>query len=113
MQIKVHDVKKPEKGDKGRNRDVRNVCFIAVTVKIAAVFLRQGSLRMSQQRDLPESHGMACYRQSGNTTWCRGRFFGVARSVVARLWNRLQVVASTRGRSATRHYINWMTGIYS
>ncbi|GFT36751.1 hypothetical protein TNCV_2755621 [Trichonephila clavipes] len=31
---------------------------------------------MSQQRDLPESMSMACYRQTGiraNTTQCRGR----------------------------------------
>ncbi|GFV46837.1 hypothetical protein TNCV_1938601 [Trichonephila clavipes] len=46
---------KTKKGDKGTGC-CRNVCFIAVTVILRSIcFLRQGYLRMSQQRDLPES----------------------------------------------------------
>ncbi|GFX97564.1 transposable element Tcb2 transposase [Trichonephila clavipes] len=56
---------------------------------------------MSQQRDLPEApHGMACYRQTGiraNTNSVADAV-GVAKSVVARLWNRFQETGNVRRR---------------
>ncbi|GFX95993.1 hypothetical protein TNCV_2288831 [Trichonephila clavipes] len=73
----------------------RNVCFIAVTVKLDCAiffFLRQGYLRMSQQRDLPESMAWRVIGrlESGQTQRSVADAVGVARSVVARLWNRFQ-----------------------
>ncbi|GFS84719.1 hypothetical protein TNCV_4608221 [Trichonephila clavipes] len=68
-------------------------------------FLRQGYLRMSQQRDLPESMAWRVIGrlESGQTQ--RADAVGVARSVVARLWNRFQETGNVR-RRPTRHYIN-------
>ncbi|GFU93675.1 hypothetical protein TNCV_3497261 [Trichonephila clavipes] len=68
---------------------------------------------MSQQRDLPESMAWRVIGrlESGKTQRSvADAVVGVARSVVARLWNRFQETGNVRrrpgGRSATRHYIN-------
>ncbi|GFV74383.1 hypothetical protein TNCV_5128251 [Trichonephila clavipes] len=51
---------------------------------------RQGYLRMSQQRDLPESMAWRVIGrlEPGQTQRSVADAVGVARSVVARLWNR-------------------------
>ncbi|GFX79952.1 transposable element Tcb1 transposase [Trichonephila clavipes] len=64
-------------------------------------FLRQGYLRMSQQRDLPESP--MAWRvigrlESGQTQRSVADAVGVARSVVERLWNRFQETGNVRRR---------------
>ncbi|GFV55329.1 hypothetical protein TNCV_2268801 [Trichonephila clavipes] len=55
---------------------------------------------MSQQRDLPES--IACYvigrLESGKTQRCAVDAVGVARCVVARLWNRFQEIGNVKRR---------------
>ncbi|GFV01351.1 uncharacterized protein TNCV_2125771 [Trichonephila clavipes] len=64
------------------------------------LFLRQGYLRMSQQRDLPESMAWRVIGrlESGQTQHGVADAVGVARSVVARLWNRLQETGNVRRR---------------
>ncbi|GFY08932.1 uncharacterized protein TNCV_4661241 [Trichonephila clavipes] len=93
---------KREKGDKGRNRDVAKTCFIAVTVKFdcAVFFLRQGYLRMSEQRDLPESMAWRVIGrlESGQTQRSVADTVGVARSVVARMWNRFKETGNVKRR---------------
>ncbi|GFX85141.1 HTH_Tnp_Tc3_2 domain-containing protein [Trichonephila clavipes] len=63
-------------------------------------FLRQGYLRMSQQHDLPES---MAWRVIGRLESRKHNVgvadaVGVARSVVARLWNRFQETGNVRRR---------------
>ncbi|GFS77208.1 hypothetical protein TNCV_3758041 [Trichonephila clavipes] len=79
----------------------------------------QGYLRMSQQRDLPESMAWRVIGrlESGQTQHSVADAVGVARSVVARLWNRFQeteildVDQGQVGHAAPLHQL--MTGIYS
>ncbi|GFU46198.1 transposable element Tcb2 transposase [Trichonephila clavipes] len=61
---------------------------------------RQGYLRVSQQRDLPESIAWRVIGrlESGQTQRGVADAVGVARSVVARLWNRLQETGNVRRR---------------
>ncbi|GFU76420.1 hypothetical protein TNCV_4136161 [Trichonephila clavipes] len=73
---------------------------------------------MSQQRDLPESMAWRVKGrlESGQTQRGVADAVGVARSVVARLWNRLQETGNVRRRPgqvghAPLHQL--MTGIYS
>ncbi|GFT66339.1 transposable element Tcb1 transposase [Trichonephila clavipes] len=60
----------------------------------------QGYLRMSQQRDLPESMAWRVIGrlESGQTQRSVADAVGVARSVVARLWNRFQETGNVRRR---------------
>ncbi|GFT03618.1 HTH_Tnp_Tc3_2 domain-containing protein [Trichonephila clavipes] len=62
--------------------------------------LRQGYLGMSQQRDLPESMAWRVIGrlESGQTQRSVADAVGVARSVVARLWNRFQETGNVRRR---------------
>ena len=55
-------------------------------------FLIKGDLKMSQQRDLPESMAWRIIGrlESGQTQRNVAESVGVARSVIARLWNRFQ-----------------------
>ncbi|GFS96819.1 HTH_Tnp_Tc3_2 domain-containing protein [Trichonephila clavipes] len=68
---------------------------------------RQGYLRMSQQRDLLES--MACRvigrLESGQTQRSVADAVGVARSVVARMWNRFQETGNVRRRPGGRQLL--------
>ncbi|GFT85735.1 hypothetical protein TNCV_4026841 [Trichonephila clavipes] len=66
MQIKVHDVKNQKKEIRAEIGMLQKRLFYCrnCEIRLRSIFLRQGYLRMSQQRDLPESHGMACYRQT-------------------------------------------------
>ncbi|GFU62680.1 transposable element Tcb1 transposase [Trichonephila clavipes] len=61
---------------------------------------RQGYLRMSQQRDLPESMAWRVIGrlESGQTQRSVANAVGVARSVAARLWNRFQETGNVRRR---------------
>ncbi|GFV24123.1 transposable element Tcb1 transposase [Trichonephila clavipes] len=63
-------------------------------------FLRQGYLRMFQQRDLPESIAWRVIGrlESGQTQRSVADAVGVSRSVVARLWNRFQETGNVRHR---------------
>ncbi|GFS91447.1 HTH_Tnp_Tc3_2 domain-containing protein [Trichonephila clavipes] len=60
----------------------------------------QGYLRMSQQHDLPESMAWRVISrlESGQTQRSVAHAVGVARSVVARLWNRFQETGNVRRR---------------
>ncbi|GFU82357.1 hypothetical protein TNCV_4316981 [Trichonephila clavipes] len=88
----------------GRNRDVAETSvFIDVTVKFDCAvffFLRQGYLRKSQhtQHDVPESEAWHVIGrlESGQTQRSVADAVGVARSVVARLWNRFQETGNVR-----------------
>ncbi|GFU98214.1 hypothetical protein TNCV_2390871 [Trichonephila clavipes] len=74
---------------------------------------------MSQQRDLPESMAWRVIGrlESGQTQRGVGDAVGVARSVVARLWNRLQETGKCydvdQGQVAHAPLHQLMTGIYS
>ncbi|GFW51701.1 transposable element Tc1 transposase [Trichonephila clavipes] len=103
MQIKVHDVKNQKKELRAEVGMLQKRLFYCRNCEIrlrSIFFLRQGYLRMSQQRDLPES--MACCvigrLESGQTQRGVADAVGVARSVVARLWNRLQETGNVRRR---------------
>ncbi|GFU36209.1 transposable element Tcb2 transposase [Trichonephila clavipes] len=69
-------------------------------IRLRSIFLRQGYLRMSQQRDLPESMALRVIGRLESEQTQRGvaDAVGVARSVVARLWNRLQETGNVRRR---------------
>ncbi|GFW00588.1 cubilin [Trichonephila clavipes] len=95
MQIKVHDVKNQKKEIRAEIGMLQKRLFYCRNCEIrlrSILFLRQGYLRMSQQRDLSES--MAWHvigrLESGQTQRSVADAVGVARSVVARLWNRFQ-----------------------
>ncbi|GFU62140.1 hypothetical protein TNCV_2473751 [Trichonephila clavipes] len=102
MQIKVHDVKNQKKELRAEIGMLQKRLFYCRNCEIrlrSIFFLRQGYLRMSQQRDLPESpHGMA-FLESGQTQRGVADAVGVARSVVARLWNRLQETDVDQGQN--------------
>ncbi|GFT04725.1 transposable element Tcb2 transposase [Trichonephila clavipes] len=103
MQIKVYDVKNQKKEIRAEIGMLQKRLFCCRNCEIrlrSTFFLRQGYLRMSQQSDLPES--MACRvigrLESGQTQRSVADAVGVARSVVARLWNRFQETGNVRRR---------------
>ncbi|GFX59133.1 tyrosine decarboxylase [Trichonephila clavipes] len=103
MQIKVHDVKNQKKEIRAEIGMLQKRLFYCRNCEIrlrSIFFLRQGYLRMSQQRDLPESIAWRVIGRlkSGQTQRGVADAVGVARSVVARLWNRLQETGNVRRR---------------
>ncbi|GFX66630.1 hypothetical protein TNCV_1427961 [Trichonephila clavipes] len=81
-------------------------------------FLRQGYLRMSQQRDLPESMAWRVIGrlESGQTQRSVADAVRVARSVVARLWIRSkkqEMLDVDQGQVGHSPLHQLMTGIYS
>ncbi|GFT60394.1 transposable element Tcb2 transposase [Trichonephila clavipes] len=103
MQIKVHDVKNQKKEIRAEIGMLQKRLFYCRNCEIrlrSIFFLRQGYLRMSQQRDLPESMAWRVIGrlESGQTQRGVADAVGVARSVVARLWNRLQETGNVRRR---------------
>ncbi|GFW65463.1 transposable element Tcb1 transposase [Trichonephila clavipes] len=103
MQIKVHDVKNQKKEIRAEIGMLQKRLFYCRNCEIrlrSIFFLRQGYLRMSQQRDLPESMAWCVIGrlESGQTQRSVADAVGVARSVVARLWNRFQETGNVRRR---------------
>ncbi|GFW10195.1 transposable element Tcb2 transposase [Trichonephila clavipes] len=103
MQIKVHDVKNQKKEIRAEVGMLQKRLFYCRNSEIrlrSIFFLRQGYLRMSQQRDLPESMAWRVIGrlESGQTQRSVADAVGVARSVVARLWNRFQEKGNNRRR---------------
>ncbi|GFV24617.1 transposable element Tcb1 transposase [Trichonephila clavipes] len=104
MQIKVHDVKNQKKEIRAEIGMLQKRQFYCrnceIRLRSIFFFLRQGYLRMSQQRDLPESMAWRVIGrlESGKTHRSVADAIGVARSVVARLWNRLQETGNVRRR---------------
>ncbi|GFU86259.1 HTH_Tnp_Tc3_2 domain-containing protein [Trichonephila clavipes] len=103
MQIKVHDVKNQKKELRAEIGMLQKRLFYCRNCEIrlrSIFFLRQGYLRMSQQRDLPESMAWRVIGrlESGQTQRGVADAVGVARSVVARPWNRLQETGNVRRR---------------
>ncbi|GFT15425.1 transposable element Tcb2 transposase [Trichonephila clavipes] len=103
MQIKVHDVKNQKKEIRAEIGMLQKRLFYCRNCEIrlrSIFFLRQGYLRMSQQRDLPESMAWRVIGrlESGQTQRSVEDTVGVARSVVARLWNRFQETGNVRHR---------------
>ncbi|GFW26681.1 hypothetical protein TNCV_2850711 [Trichonephila clavipes] len=103
MQIKVHDVKNQRKEIRAEIGMLHKRLFYCRNCEIRLrniffFFLRQGYLRMSQQRDLPESMAWRVKGrlESGQTQRSFADAVGVARSVVARLWNRFQETGNVR-----------------
>ncbi|GFU68045.1 hypothetical protein TNCV_2823881 [Trichonephila clavipes] len=93
MQIKVHDVKNQKKEIRAEIGMLQKRLFYCRNCEIRLCnifFLRQGYLRMSQQRDLLESMAWRVISrlESRQTQSSVVDAVGVARSVVARLWNR-------------------------
>ncbi|GFW45249.1 hypothetical protein TNCV_4733571 [Trichonephila clavipes] len=89
MQIKVHGVKNQKKEIKAEIGMLQERLFYCLNceIRLSSIFLRQGYLRMSQQRDLPESMAWRVIGklESGQTQRSVTDAVGVARSVVARL----------------------------
>ncbi|GFS74061.1 HTH_Tnp_Tc3_2 domain-containing protein [Trichonephila clavipes] len=103
MQIKVHDVKNQKKEIRAEIGMLQKRLFYCRNCEIrlrSILFLRQSYLRMSQQRDLPESMAWRVIGrlESGQTQRSVADAVGVARSVVARLWNRSQETGNVRRR---------------
>ncbi|GFU87364.1 transposable element Tcb2 transposase [Trichonephila clavipes] len=103
MQIKVHDVKNQKKYIRAEIGMLqKRLCYCRnCEIRLRSIFfLRQGYLRMSQQRDLPESIAWRVIGrlESGQTQRSVTDAVGVARSVVARLWNRFQETGNVRRR---------------
>lgn len=103
MQIKVHDVKNQKKEIRAEIGMLQKRLFYCRNFEIrlrSIFFLRQGDLRMSQQRDLPESMAWRVIGrlESGQTQRSVAEAVGVTRSVVARLWNRFQETGNVRRR---------------
>ncbi|GFV76694.1 transposable element Tcb1 transposase [Trichonephila clavipes] len=103
MQIKVHDVKNQKKEIRAEIGMLQKRLFSCRNCEIrlrSIFFLRQGYLRMSQQRDLPESMAWRVIGrlESGKTQRSVADAVGVARSVFARLWNRFQETGNVRRR---------------
>ncbi|GFV28394.1 hypothetical protein TNCV_4715591 [Trichonephila clavipes] len=87
-------------------------------IRLRSIFLRQGYLRMSQQRDLPESMARRVIGrlESGKTQRSVADAVGVTRSVVARLWNPFQetgMLDVDQGQVGHAPLHQLMTGIYS
>ncbi|GFU63028.1 HTH_Tnp_Tc3_2 domain-containing protein [Trichonephila clavipes] len=103
MQVKVHDVKNQKKEIRAEIGMLQKRLFYVRYCEIRLhniFFLRQGYLRMSQQRDLPESMAWCVIGRldSGQTQRSVADAVGVARRVVARLWNRFQETGNVRRR---------------
>ncbi|GFW16948.1 hypothetical protein TNCV_2760761 [Trichonephila clavipes] len=99
MQIKIHDGKNQKKEIRAEIGMVQKRLFIAVTVKFdCAVFFQTRLLENVSTTLFTRIHGMACYRQTGIRATQRSvaDAVGVARSVVARLWNRFQEKGNVR-----------------
>ncbi|GFY32512.1 HTH_Tnp_Tc3_2 domain-containing protein [Trichonephila clavipes] len=95
MQIKVHDVKNQKKEIRTEIGMLQKRLFYCrnCEIRLRSIFLlRQGNLRMSLQRELPESMAWRVIGrlESGQTQRSVADAVGVARSVVARLWNRFK-----------------------
>ncbi|GFX52962.1 transposable element Tcb1 transposase [Trichonephila clavipes] len=103
MQIKVHDVKNQKKEIRAEIGMLQKRLFYCRNCEIrlrSIFFLRQGYLRMSQQRDLPESMAWRVIGrlESGQTQRSVADAVGVARNVVSKLWNRFQETGNVRRR---------------
>ncbi|GFU53449.1 uncharacterized protein TNCV_1662591 [Trichonephila clavipes] len=103
MQIKVHDVKNEKKEISAEIGMLQKRLFYCRNCEIrlrSILFLRQGYLRMSEQRDLPESMAWRVIGrlESGQTQRSVADTVGVARSVVARMWNRFKETGNVRRR---------------
>ncbi|GFX68742.1 transposable element Tcb2 transposase [Trichonephila clavipes] len=103
MQIKVHDVKNQKKEIRAEIGMLQKRLFYCrnCEIRLRSIFvLKQGYLRMSQQRDLPESMAWRVIGrlESGQTQRSVADAVGVARSVVARLWNRFQETGNVKRR---------------
>ncbi|GFT23723.1 transposable element Tcb2 transposase [Trichonephila clavipes] len=103
MQIKVHDVKNEKKEIRAEIGMLQKRLFYCRNCEIrlrGIFFLRQGYLRMSEQRDLPESMAWRVIGrlESGQTQRSVADTVGVARSVVARMWNRFKETGNVRRR---------------
>ncbi|GFV82712.1 transposable element Tcb2 transposase [Trichonephila clavipes] len=103
MQIKVHDVKNEKKEIRAEIGMLQKRLFYCRNCEIrlrSIFFLRQGYLRMSEQRDLPESMAWRVIGrlESGQTQRSVTDTVGVARSVVARMWNRFKETGNVRRR---------------
>jgi len=102
MQIKVHDVinQKKEIGAEIGMLQKRLFYCRSCEIRLRSIFLKQGDLRMSQQRDLPESMGWRVIGrlESGQTQRSVVDAVGVTRSFVGRLWNRFQETGNVRRR---------------
>ncbi|GFS63947.1 uncharacterized protein TNCV_1129291 [Trichonephila clavipes] len=103
MQIKVHDVKNQKKEIRTEIGMLQKRLFYCRNCEIrlrSIFFFGQGYLRMSQQRDLPESMAWRVIGRlgSGQAQRSVAEALGVARSVVARLWNRFQETGNVRRR---------------
>ncbi|GFV43720.1 HTH_Tnp_Tc3_2 domain-containing protein [Trichonephila clavipes] len=103
MQIKVHDVKNQKKEIRAEIGMLQKRLFYCRNCEIRLrniFFLRQGYLNISKQRDLPESMAWRVIGrlESGQTQRSVADVVGVARSVVARLWNRFQETGNVRRR---------------
>ncbi|GFW39049.1 HTH_Tnp_Tc3_2 domain-containing protein [Trichonephila clavipes] len=103
MQIKIHDGKNQKKEIRAEIGMVQKRLFYCRNCEIrlrSTFFFRQGYLRMSQQRYLPESMAWRVIGrlESGQTQRSVADAVGVARSVVARLWNRFQEKGNVRRR---------------
>ncbi|GFV25359.1 HTH_Tnp_Tc3_2 domain-containing protein [Trichonephila clavipes] len=102
MQIKVHDVKNQKKKIRAEIGMLQKRLFYCSNceIRLRSIFFRQGYLRMSKQRDLPESMAWRVIGrlESAQTQRSVADAVGVARSVVARLWNRFQETGNVRCR---------------
>ncbi|GFV35250.1 HTH_Tnp_Tc3_2 domain-containing protein [Trichonephila clavipes] len=105
MQIKVHDVKNQKKEIRAEIGMLQKRLFYCrnCEIRLRSIFfvcVRHGYLRMSQQRDLPESMAWRVIGklESGQTQHSVADAVGVTRSVVARLWNRFQETGNVRRR---------------
>ncbi|GFW48714.1 transposable element Tcb2 transposase [Trichonephila clavipes] len=103
MQIKVHDVKNSKKEIRAEIGMLQRRLFYCrnCEIRLRSIFLlRQGYLRMSQQRELPEFMAWRVIGrlESGQTQRSVADAVGVARSIVARLWNRFRETGNVRRR---------------
>lgn len=103
MQINVHDVKNQKKDISAEIVISQKLLFFTVSVvkfNRSAFVLRKGDLKMSRQRDLPESMAWRIIGrlESGQTQRSVADAVGVARSVIARLWNRFQETGNVKCR---------------
>lgn len=103
MQINVHDVKNQKKDISAEIVISQKLLFFTVSVvkfNRSAFVLRKGDLKMSRQRDLPESMAWRIIGrlETGQTQRSVADAVGVARSVIARLWNRFQETRNVRRR---------------
>ncbi|GFW23283.1 HTH_Tnp_Tc3_2 domain-containing protein [Trichonephila clavipes] len=115
MELQSVETPSPPIGGVLRNEKVSNHGSIPITIDCNVVAFivfeegfyqpikrtkQQGYLRMSQQLDLPESMAWRVIGrlESGQTQRSVADAIGVARSVVARLWNQFQETGNVRRR---------------